>query len=109
MLFQSDYWLASNHTQYVETIINFLQTDEGITNLIIVDTSGSESISAIILNLKLNNELDCSVNLYTDYEACTYEHTEATHTKNIYLRNSFDTNTFNIMRNLYPILAIFVS
>lgn len=37
MLYQSDYWVATGVLEQKETIINFLETDAGITSLVILD------------------------------------------------------------------------
>ena len=109
MLFRSDYWLASNHNQQVETIVDYLSSEECVTELIIVDVGGTESTNAIISSLSINNDLECSVKVFTETDTQLYECMDATHTKNIYVRRSFDHITVNIMKTLCPILAIFVS
>jgi len=37
MLYQSDYWLATNFAEKIETILQFLDTDENIKTLMIID------------------------------------------------------------------------
>jgi hypothetical protein len=108
MLFRSDYWLATNHTQQTETIVDFLDSEECVTELIIVDVGGTETTNAIVSDLALNEEIECSVKVYTENETKLYECVNATHTKNIYVRRGFDHITVNIMKTICPILAIFV-
>ena len=82
MLFQSDYWFASNPAEKKETILDFLETDDGIKTLIIVDKT---NITYSILN---DLSFDCSVTLITETDSHLFTK-EAALTKTIYVRKSF--------------------
>jgi hypothetical protein len=108
MLFQSDYWFVSKYSERVETLRNFLETDEGITNLVIVDMANSGDINTIIESIKMDGNLDCSVNVYTTTNITLHESNNSDlHTKTIYVRDHFDLDTIDMIKATMPILAIF--
>jgi len=108
MLFQSDYWVACKYNEKIETILDFLCTDKGIENLVIIDTSQTNSTNDILKDFNHDKQLPCKVVLITEQEVCVYEDSEEPHTKTIYVRNSLDEMSTNLLRTLQPIFAIFV-
>ena len=110
MLYQSDYWLASSFQEKTETIVQFIDTDEGITTLFILDVDITEDVPAILDNLIDDGDLTCIINLITDSGTSMFspENTvEDYHIKTIYVRNKIDSASLDLMRNTSPILAIF--
>ena len=110
MLFQSDYWLASSYQEKTETIAQFVDTDEGITVMFILDVDITADVPSILEDLIDNGDLPCIINLITDSGSSFFQpagNLEDCHTKTIYVRNSLDVQSLNLMRHNYPILAIF--
>lgn len=108
MLFQSDYWLASIYSERLEVIQRFLETDEGIQTLLVLDQTSVRTDTKDILDvLKETNELPCTVRLVTETDTIEYS-TEEEYTKTIYLRNRLDTSIIQLIRSQFPILALFV-
>jgi hypothetical protein len=104
MLFQSDYWLARNYAQKLETILDFLETDEGIKTLVIVDTTVTD-VTKIILETVKDVIAPCVELINTTY-TCSYKGQES-YKKTIYVYTSLDNALVTIERT-QPILAIFV-
>lgn len=108
MLFQSDYWLASNFSEKTETILDFLSTDEGIKTLVVIEKHISND-TYTILNSLSRDDLDCKIELITETKSYSYENKNSEgHTKTIYVRNSLDDETVKLLKHLTPIFAIFV-
>ena len=102
MLFQSDYWVASSYQEKLETIAQFVDTDEGITVMFILDVNITADVPSILEDLADNDDLPCIINLITESGSNLIQPTgslEDCHTKTIYVRNSIDTDSLNIMRN----------
>jgi hypothetical protein len=110
MLFQSDYWLASNQAEKKETLLDFLYTDEGIKTLVIIDTYQS-NVRSILETVDLST-LDCNIQLITRTETHLLTHTNSTdaekHTKTIYVCPALNPPTIVLLKTHSPILAIFV-
>ena len=110
MLFQSDYWVASSYQEKLETIAQFVDTDEGITAMFVLDVNVTADLPSILEDLSDNDDLPCIINLITESGSNLFQPTgnlEDCHTKTIYVRNSIDADSLNIMRNNWPIMAIF--
>lgn len=105
MLFQSDYWLACNYAEKVETIVDFLDTDEGIKTLVIIDNTISNATDTILESLK--HDLVPYVEFITAIQTKSYKGQQSYHRKTIYLYTSID-HALATMKTMQPILAIFV-
>ena len=111
MLFQSDYWVAANDHEKTEAIQDFLETDEGIKTLVIIDPDRNYHAMVLLDKIQEDSMLPCSVNLFTDTERYLFEATDMTeeshHTKTIYIRNELDNGTVELLKKHQPILIIF--
>ena len=107
MLFQSDYWVASNNSEKTETIQDFLSTDEGIKELIIIDMNNS-NVKSIIEYIIDIDELECNINLIINSNMYKFELDEKYHTKNISVYPCLDDKSIDMIKKLTPILGIFV-
>jgi hypothetical protein len=103
MLFQSDYWLATGIHEKTETLIDFLDTDPGITTLVILEKELTDDVKSLLDNISF----ECNVILSVRDNNYEYK-IDADHTKTIYVRNCLDDATIELMKNLTPIFAIFV-
>lgn len=117
MLFQSDYWVAANYSEKKETIQRFLETDEGITTLVVIEMGSANNIQ----NILNESEIPCVLNILTESNTITYEpddssysedaeeaeEADAIQTKTIYVRRAMDDDTMRLLIKLQPILAIF--
>ena len=108
MLFQSDYWLACNYAEKVETILDFLDTDEGIKTLVIIERGigGIANATGTILE-SLKNDLVPCVEFISGNEIKSYKGQESHNRKTIYVYSSID-DALPLMKTMQPILAIFV-
>jgi len=111
MLFQSDYWVAVNDHEKTEAIRDFLETDEGIKTLVIIDPDRNYHAMVLLDKIQEESMLPCSVNLFTDTERYLFEATDITeeshHTKTIYICNQLDNGTVELLKKHQPILLIF--
>jgi hypothetical protein len=103
MLFQSDYWFASNWNEKLETLQNFIGSSDDIVSLCII---GKDDVQAILDTIS-PDDIPCSLALITESEA-NFIKRPGKHSKTIYVSSGFDVNTLALMKRLYPILAIFV-
>jgi hypothetical protein len=78
MLFQSDYWLASNYAERLETIRNFIETDEGIKTLVVIDKT-LNCVKEVMDNI--HEELDCNIKVISEVEEILYENLDSSHMK----------------------------
>jgi len=115
MLFQSDYWLASNSSEKSETIEQFLSTDDGIRTLVVIGTSGFDDVAKILKSIKEDARLPCNVALIKgiqiqryafDIEGDGYDNQD--YTKTIHVFNGLNKDAIVALKYLMPILAIFV-
>ena len=108
MLFQSDYWLASNYAEKIETIRQFLDMDAGIKTIVIIDRNLTDDTKTVIETLKADCSLPHTVHLVIGTTTNHYASDEPTgHTKTIHLRTVFDAETIQLLREEMPILALF--
>ena len=103
MLFQSDYWLASNYAEKLETILDFLDTDEGIKTLVIIDRGITNAAGTILESIK---DLGPYVEFISANQIKAYKGQES-YKKTIYLYSSID-DALPVMKTTQPILALFV-
>jgi len=109
MLFQSDYWLASNYAEKLETIRQFLDMDAGIKTIVIIDRNLTDDTKGIIETLKADCALPQTVHLVIGTTTNHYASDESDgHTKTIHLRTALDAETIQLMREEMPILALFL-
>jgi hypothetical protein len=113
MLYQSDYWVATGVLEQKETIINFLETDAGITSLVILDhRNDTTSTIKEIIESVYEEATECNLRFCIGSQTHTYDSNthgaNETHTKTIHVRGGIDEATIALMKSLYPILAIFV-
>lgn len=110
MLYQSDYWLACSYGQKIETMRNFLDTDDGIITLLVIDKNMTTNTKDILEYLNEEDELPCAVELICSSGVIVYNpHIQTTNKmKSVYVRSNIDEDAIIIMKTLYPILAIFV-
>lgn len=110
MLFQSDYWLASNYAEKLETIRQFLDMDAGIKTFVIIDRNLTDDTKDIIETLKADCSLPHTVLLVIGTKTNHYASDEPTtgHTKTLHVRPSLDAETIQLLREEMPILALFV-
>ena len=106
MLFQSDYWLASNYAEKVECILDFLETDEGIKTLVIIDRTISDATGTILESLK-HDLVPCVEFIANPSQTKSYKGQESYHRKSIYLYTSID-DALPLMKTTQPILAVFI-
>ena len=104
MLFQSDYWLASNYAERLETIRNFIDTDEGIKTLVVIDKT--LNCAKEVMN-NINEELECNIKLISEVEEILYENLDSSHIKRIYIFKTIE-DALSLMKITQPILAIFL-
>jgi len=109
MLFQSDYWLASNYAEKLETILDFLETDEGIKTLVIIDRGITNAAGTILESIEdLGPYLEfISANQIKTYKGQESHNNHKQHKKTIYLYSSID-DALPVMKTTQPILALFV-
>jgi len=107
MLFQSEYWFASNNSEKTETILDFLQTDEGIKDLVIIDINESNIKSIIDFIIDIN-DYECNIKLIINSNIYNYELNKEYHTKTIHIYIKLDDISINMIKTLTPILAIFI-
>ena len=116
MLFQSDYWVAANGSERAETLRDFLDTDEGIQNLVIIQKNPESDLDKIVEQIVAEGYLRCNLTLVLGqgqdetqiYEAAADEVGNITHMKTIYLCSGLDEHAIDLLRRLTPILALFV-
>lgn len=104
MLFQSDYWLACSYAQKLETILDFLESHEGIKTLVIIDKTISDATKTILESIK-TDMIPC-VDLISQTETTHYKGNES-HKKTIYVYTFID-DALATMKTTHPILAIFI-
>jgi len=104
MLFQSDYWLACNYAEKVETILDFLDTDEGIKTLVIIDRTISDATGTILESL--NDLVPCVEFIANSSQTKSYKGQES-YKKTIYLYSSID-DALPVIKTTQPILAVFI-
>ena len=114
MLFQSDYWVAASGSERMETLRDFLDTDEGIQNLIIIQKNPESDLVKILEQIVDEGYLRCNLTLVLGegkthvYESTADEVGNITHMKTIYLCSGLDDHAVDLLRRLTPILALFV-
>jgi hypothetical protein len=113
VLFQSDYWFASNYSQRVEVVQNFVETDEGIRSLVIIDFNGQNNLKEILNTLSEEDQIPCYVRLVignpeSPLEIYEYNFSQGTCNKTIYLLRRLDNMATALIKRVKPILALFV-
>jgi len=108
MLFQSDYWLASNTHEMTETLHDFLDTDSGITTLVIVNKNHTNIVETILQDLLTNTEFECNIKLISGVSTQSYGSDSSAHLKTIYVYTELDMTAISLMKMHQPIFAIFV-
>jgi len=118
MLFQSDYWVAANASERLETLRDFLETDSGIRSLVVIQKGGVDAdLVQIMEQIVSESDLLCNVTLVLwggqerTYKSDSDKEDEVgniTHMKTIYVCHAFDDYAVNLLRMLTPILALFV-
>lgn len=103
-MFVSDYWFVSNPNEKEEAIRQFLRTDEETRTLLVIGIS--TEVKDIISKV---NEFECTVSVVTNEGSTVHTTRPGSHTKTIYVRQSIDISTTNLMRIVKPILAIFTN
>ena len=117
MLFQCDYWLAANASERIETLRDFLETDDGIKTLVIIEMNSESNLVNIIEQIVSEGQLSCSVSLVLS-ESCqtrVYEMDSrddevgnVNHMKTVYVCPTLDNYAIDLLRTYTPILALFV-
>jgi hypothetical protein len=117
MLYQSDYWLAASASERLETLRDFLDTDEGIRTLVIIEKYAESDLVKLVEQIVSEGHLMCNVSLVL-CESCQtrlYEedsqHDEVgnvNHMKTIYACPALDNYAVDLLRTYTPILALFV-
>jgi len=117
MLFQSDYWFTTNEHERVEMLRNFLITDEGITDLIIIGDY-LEAIQACEQAIcEEDEDIECHVKILAEKNVERYGKSHhpneinfygenATHTKTIHVCRELGKETMLLIKTLSCILAI---
>ena len=114
MLFQSDYWVAASASERTETLRDFLDTDEGIQNLVIIEKNPESDLVKLVEQIVAEGYLRCNVSLVLGqdrtqvYEAAVDEIGNITHMKTIHLCTGLDEHAIGLLRQFTPILALFV-
>jgi hypothetical protein len=108
MIYQGNYWFASSEPERLETIQNFLEDYKSKTLLILQKNFESWEIVSI-LN-RISYLYNFNVNLITETGGTQiYNGKDSSiNIKTIYLRESIDDETINLIKNEKPILAIFI-
>jgi hypothetical protein len=109
MLFQGDYWFASLESERLETIQHFLEQDEKINTLVIVQKNYESWEIVSILN-RISYLYDFNVNLITESGGTQLYNgrDNSVNIKTIYLRESIDDETINLIKNKKPVISIFI-
>jgi hypothetical protein len=112
VLFQSYYCFASSYNQKIEVICNFVETDEGIRTLVIIDSSTQTNLITILNILTEDDQVPCYVRLVlgnpdVPLEVYEYNFNEGTCNKTIYVLPKLNNMATNLIKRLKPILAIF--
>jgi hypothetical protein len=106
MLYQSDYWLATNFAEKIETVLQFLDTDEHIKTLMIIDKNPLSDAKDVFEYLDEKNELKYKINLIIGTYTCSYGNSNQE--KTIYISYNLNEETIRLMKDIQPILAIFI-
>jgi len=116
MLFQSDYWVAASASERTETLRDFLDTDEGIQNLVIIEKNPESDLVKLVEQIVAEGYLRCNLTLVLGqdtgetqvYEAAVDEVGNITHMKTIHVCSTLDEHAIGLLRQFTPILALFV-
>jgi hypothetical protein len=114
MPLQSSYWLASDYSERVDAIHDFLQADKDVRILVVLDKGKTRDAKDILDYLNLMGQLTFYVRLIigTRDEAIKIHKfnpdTRDEFIKTIYIVDDFNTATTTLVKILRPVLAIFV-
>jgi len=113
VVFQSDYWFASSYSQKVEAIQDFLETDEGIRTLVIIDSTTLSDVKEILEDLNYAGQIPPYLrfvigNPEKPLEVYEYNFTDGICEKTIYLLKRLDNMATGLIKRVKPILAIFI-
>jgi hypothetical protein len=108
--FQRDYWFASTYVQKADVIQDFVESDEEIRSLLILD-SGIQGSTREILN-SLDGTIPCFVRLVIGnpeepLEVYEYNFTYGICSKTIYVLPKLNNMATGLIKRLKPVLAIF--
>ena len=106
MVYQSDYWLATNFAEKIDTVLQFLQTNDNIKPLMIIDKNPLSDAKDVFEYLDEKNELKYKINLIIGTYTCSYGNNDLE--KTIYISYNLNEATIRLMKDIQPILAIFI-
>lgn len=106
------YWFASSYSQRIETLQNFLETDEYIRTLVVLDIYSANDVKGMLESLDNQEQIPCNVRLVlgtpeTPLEIYEFEAGELLERKTIFVVRNLDEITLRLIKNTSPILAIF--
>lgn len=110
--FQRDYWFANTYVQKANVIQDFVETDDNIRTLLIID-SGIQSTTREILNsLVEDGTVPCFVRLVlgnpkAPLEVYEYNFTYGICDKTIYVLPKLNNMATSLIKRVKPVLAIF--
>jgi len=114
MPIQSSYWLASDYSERVDAIHDFIQADKDVRILVVLDKGKRRDAKDILDYLNLMDQLTCYVRLIVgthDTPLQIYKFNPDAREefiKTIYIIDDFNTATTTLVKILRPVLAIFI-
>jgi len=108
MSFQGNYYVATSESERLETIQNFLENSK--INTLLILQKNYESWEIVSILNRISYLYDYNVNLITEYGGTSLHNgnNNSVNVKTIYIRENIDDSTINLMKNIEPILAIFI-
>ena len=109
MIFQNNYWFATSEPDRLETIQHFLEQDAEIKTLLILQKN-YESWEIVSILDRISYLYAYNVNLITEYGGTQLYNGKdnSVNIKTIYLCENMDDETINLIKNVKPIIAIFI-
>ena len=109
MAYHGNYWIATSESEQLETIQHFLEQDEKINTLIIVQKNYESWEIVSILN-RIAYLYNYNVNLITEFgKAQLYNGRDnSINIKTIYLCENINDEIINLIKNEKPVIAIFI-
>jgi len=104
MIFQADYWLATEPNEKIELIQQFV-CDDYLYTMVIISKMDFD-VQQIVKDLEIMDDLFCKVIIHSDTSSISFNADEDSKTKVIYLCKDLDTATIHIKTHM-PLVAFF--
>ena len=109
--FQSNYWFASSYSQRVEVVQEFVQSDETIRTLVIIDYTYT-SLREILNILMEEDQIPGYVRLVignpdSPLEFYEYNFSQGICNKTIYVLSKLNNMATALIKRVKPVLALF--